>query len=263
MICTVVVLPAPLGPSSEKSFPRRPPGRCRQGLAQPGGRDRAGHASPFAITAARQPRPRRRCTQRDSSRFHGGFIRWLGCSAIRTARIVAHARCLIPGLWQADATGPATRRLAGSGAVRLEAFGPVRVTAAVEDDAERVALQLVERPHPRPVRGARPRRAGRRASPTTTPRRCDAHDGDRPDVLLHPPSHSSPSRSPARSRIGVSNAHHAWDQDTQPCLTPSTNAQSWSICAQSSPDRAVPRAMRNRRSARISPVNDHVIDHFA
>jgi hypothetical protein len=51
---------------------------------------------------------------------------------------------------------------AGSGgAVRLDAFAPVRVTAAVEDDAERVALQLVERPHPRPVRGARPRRAGR------------------------------------------------------------------------------------------------------
>src|ERR1017187_9502303 len=68
-----------------------------------------------------------------------------------------------------------------------------------------------------------------RASPTTTPRRGDAHEGDRPDVLLHPPSHSLPSRSPARSRIGASNAHHAWDQDTQPCLTPNTNAQSWSI----------------------------------
>ena len=36
----------------------------------------------FAITAARRPRPRRRCTQRDSSRFHGGFIRWLGCLAL-------------------------------------------------------------------------------------------------------------------------------------------------------------------------------------
>ncbi len=40
--------------------------------------------------------------------------------------------------------GPATGRLAGSDAVWLEAFGPVRVTAAVEDDAERVALELVE-----------------------------------------------------------------------------------------------------------------------
>ncbi len=44
----------------------------------------------------------------------------------------------------ADATRPSTRRLADSDAVRLEAFGPVRVTAAVEDDAERVALELVE-----------------------------------------------------------------------------------------------------------------------
>lgn len=180
------------------------------------------------------------------SRIHRGFtaVSFAGPGARRSVphEYWNHARCLIPGLWQADATGPATRRLAGSGAVRLEAFGPVRVTAAVEDDAERVALRLVERPHPRPVR-----ELDARASPTTTPRRCDAHDGDRPDVLLHPPSHSSPSRSPARSRIGVSNAHHAWDQDTQPCLTPSTNAQSWSICAQSSPDRAVPRAMRNRQ----------------
>jgi hypothetical protein len=43
----------------------------------------------------------------------------------------------------------------------VQAFGPVRVTAAVEDDAERVALQLVEHPHPRPVRGVRSQRAGR------------------------------------------------------------------------------------------------------
>jgi hypothetical protein len=34
-----------------------------------------------------RPRTRPRCTQRDSSRFHGGFIRWPGCPAIRTARI--------------------------------------------------------------------------------------------------------------------------------------------------------------------------------
>jgi hypothetical protein len=53
------------------------------------------------------------------------------------------AKCAIPGLWWADATWPSTRRLADSNAVRQEVFGPVRVTAAVEDDAERAALDFI------------------------------------------------------------------------------------------------------------------------
>jgi hypothetical protein len=35
---------------------------------------------------------------------------------------------------------------------------------------------------------------------------------------------------PASKRAGVSNAHQARGEDTRPCRTPSTNAQSRSIC---------------------------------
>jgi hypothetical protein len=106
------------------------------------------------------PRPGgRNHVENARSGIHRGFtaVSFAGPGAQRpVARIVAHARCLIPGLRQADATGRATRRLAGSGGVRLEAFGPVRVTAAVEDDAERVAILHPRRTHRRadPRQGA-------------------------------------------------------------------------------------------------------------
>lgn len=97
----------------------------------------------------------------------------------------AHARCLIPGLGRLTHKA---RRLAGSGAVRLEAFGPVRVTAAVEADAERAHCTSWSVLTPDPSGKRVPGELDARASPTTTPRRCDAHDGDRADVLLHSPS---------------------------------------------------------------------------
>jgi len=77
-----------------------------------------------------------------------------------------------------------------------------------------------------PVRGARRRRAVRPAVSPLRPRGAvDAHPGDRPDVLLHP----------RRSHWRAAHRH----------------AQTWSICAQSSSGLSIPRAVRNRRSARV------------
>src|ERR1035438_5526624 len=56
-----------------------------------------------------------------------------------------------------------------------------------------------------------------RASPTTTPRRCDAHDGDRPDVLLHPrrthcradPRQGAASEQATPTTLGIRTRNHA------------------------------------------------------
>ena len=94
----------------------------------------------------------------------------------------------------------------------------MRVTAAVEDDAERVALQLVERPHPRPVRGERvPGELDARASPVTTPRRCDAHDGDRLMCFFIPrrthrradPRQGAALESATPTTLGIRTRNHA------------------------------------------------------
>jgi len=60
--------------------------------------------------------------------------------------------------------GQLPRRLAGSGAVRLHAYGPVRVTAAVEDDAQRGRTAARRASSPRPVRERVPGELDARAS---------------------------------------------------------------------------------------------------
>jgi hypothetical protein len=73
----------------------------------------------FAITAVWRPRSRRWCAQRALSRFHRGFIRWPGCSAIGTARLVGFendAERSQPGSWSVltpDPSGGARPRRAG------------------------------------------------------------------------------------------------------------------------------------------------------
>jgi hypothetical protein len=111
----------------------------------------------------------------------------------------------------------------------------VRVTAAVEDDAGRVALELEEAvltPDP----------SGERVSDELDAT-ASAHSDTKAlwtlTMAIDPMCFFIPVALIAKpiagkERIGVSNAHQARGADTQPCLTPKTNAQSWSICAQSS-----------------------------
>jgi len=132
-------------------------------------------------------------------------------------------------------------RMAGEPEERITAVASWR-DAPYFTGAERVALELTEAVlTPNPSGSASPTSCAPGHRPTTTTRPSGRSPWRSARCASSSPSPSSASRSLARKRVGVGNARQPRGEDTQPCLTPGTNAQSWPVYAQSTSGSSRPQ----------------------